>query len=283
LVLAGFAILSVGALLPVPALASEGMPPRIETVTVQGYASGEVVMDAAISPEGSQTSYKITWDCPGEKECQQTEGLLLPDHEEYNVRLELTGLQAGSTYSFGIYARSTAGEAAWPGEFTVPWQHEFWVQLIPPGACPNGCKDEEVYTPPELPWANESGRLAAAKTLQEAREEQQAKEAAAAKEREEAKAREAAVLASEKAARKHREEAEQSSAPACVVPTLRGDTLSAARHALAKAHCRLGKVGRPARRDSRLLIIRQNARHGMKLPAGAAVAVTLGSAHRPRG
>lgn len=66
---------------------------------------------------------------------------------------------------------------------------------------------------------------------------------------EEAKIRAAAVLAGEEAARKRRVEeaaasAAQSGTPACV-PSLRGDTLTSARRALSKAHCRLGKVSRP--------------------------------------
>ena len=61
----------------------------------------------------------------------------------------------------------------------------------------------------------------------------------------------------------------------CVVPRLRGKTLAAARRALGRAHCRLGRVSRAqsAARPGR--VIRQGKRAGRRLPKGSAVAVVL--------
>jgi hypothetical protein len=63
----------------------------------------------------------------------------------------------------------------------------------------------------------------------------------------------------------------------CVVPSLKGDSLSKARRALSKAHCKLGKVTTP-RGSSRaaLVVTHQRTAPGKKLPAGARVDVTLG-------
>jgi hypothetical protein len=140
------------------------------------------------------------------------------------------------------------------------------------GAAPNGAKATEPYVPPELPWANQSGNEAAARTVAEQR----------AKEQEEQKAREAAAShTAEQAALEQRQDGNEAAGreagkhPACVVPSLKGDTLASARRALARAHCRLGRVSSPAHRGSAPRVISQSTRHGKRLPGGAAVAVKL--------
>ena len=66
-------------------------------------------------------------------------------------------------------------------------------------------------------------------------------------------------------------------APRCVVPRLRDKTLAKARRALAKAHCRLGKVRRPKhlQRSRVLHVAGQSARHGSKHHTGYRVNVVL--------
>jgi hypothetical protein len=64
----------------------------------------------------------------------------------------------------------------------------------------------------------------------------------------------------------------------CIVPSLKGHSLKAARRLLRHAHCTLGKVERPRHRGGALVVIRQRVRRGTKLRDGAAVAVVLGSA-----
>jgi len=63
----------------------------------------------------------------------------------------------------------------------------------------------------------------------------------------------------------------------CIVPTLRGRSLSAARRALRSSHCALGAVHRPAAHRGKLVVVRQAVAPGSKLPAGARVGVRLGS------
>ncbi len=93
--------------------------------------------------------------------------------------------------------------------------------------------------------------------------------------------------AKEREAREARERAEQERAIAqsrlahCVVPMLKGDTLRAARKALRKANCKLGKVSRPSKhtRPSPPLVVRsQSVPPGRRLTKGSAVAVKLGVA-----
>jgi hypothetical protein len=63
----------------------------------------------------------------------------------------------------------------------------------------------------------------------------------------------------------------------CVVPSLRGDTLSTAKRALVKAHCQIGKVSRPRHAHGKLVVTRQAQPAGKHEPADSHVAVTLGS------
>ena len=79
---------------------------------------------------------------------------------------------------------------------------------------------------------------------------------------------------------------EASTAPAvvrCVVPSLRGDSLGAARNALRRAHCKLGKVGMPSAHHGALVVTGQSHAAGKKLARGAAVAITLGPRKPARG
>jgi streptogramin lyase len=63
----------------------------------------------------------------------------------------------------------------------------------------------------------------------------------------------------------------------CVVPRLKGKTLTQARKLIARAHCKLGKVSRP-RRHSRHKLVVVSQRPGPKktLPSGAVVSLRLG-------
>jgi hypothetical protein len=261
------------------ALASAGKRPVIGSMG--SGAGGEITISAHIDPENLETSYELRLECGPEEPMacdelpnEHTQGRLPPVDESREVSMTVTGLKPGK-YWFGASAVNADGEASWSSDIlTVP--------EVPPGACPDGCPTtSEPYKPPELPWANESGAEAAAKTVQE----QRAKEAAATKEQEEAKARAAAVLAAEAAALKQREEEEATAAatvrivPGCVVPSLKGDTLNRVRRALGKAHCRLGKVSKPREHNRALIVSAQSVRPGRKLAHGAAVAVKLGPVH----
>ncbi len=70
--------------------------------------------------------------------------------------------------------------------------------------------------------------------------------------------------------------------PACIVPKLKGKTLSQARAALRKAHCSLGKVNKPKHSHGKLKVSSSKPPAGKKLPDGAKVAVTLVAQSRKR-
>jgi hypothetical protein len=195
-ILAGGLVLSAGR-----ASAAEGKRPVIGSMG--SGAGAEITISAHIDPENLETSYELRLECGPEEPMacdelpnERTQGRLPPVEESREVSMIVTGLKPGK-YWFGVSAINAEGEVSRSSDIlTVP--------EVPPGACPDGCSTTEPYTSPELPWANESGNIAAARTVQE----QRAKEAAAAKEKEEAKIREAALLANEEAARKHRQEEE---------------------------------------------------------------------------
>jgi hypothetical protein len=66
----------------------------------------------------------------------------------------------------------------------------------------------------------------------------------------------------------------------CVVPALRGHSLTAARRLLRGAHCALGGVRQTRARRRPQIVTAQHARHGTVLAAGSPVSVVLGPAHR---
>jgi len=67
-------------------------------------------------------------------------------------------------------------------------------------------------------------------------------------------------------------------APRCVVPALQGESLSGARIALSKAHCKLGKISEPHTRHGVLVIVAQSQVAGRRLSGGTLIAVHLSAA-----
>jgi hypothetical protein len=63
--------------------------------------------------------------------------------------------------------------------------------------------------------------------------------------------------------------------PVCVVPKLKGKRLSAAKRALARAHCRSGKVTRKFSKAKKGRVISQKPGPGKHLPAGTKVSLAL--------
>jgi hypothetical protein len=226
--------------------------------------SDQETIEAQIDPESHETAWTISLDCPDQQRCQSTEGRLPADDESHTVTVVVTGLETDTHYQYTVEASSLAGATSSSGAF----------ESIPPGAAPEGSKVKEVYTPPELPWANQSGDEAAERAVREQREI----------EHEEEKAKEAAGHAAEEAeALKHREEAAHQVAvrpkmnSACVVPDLKEDTLAVARRALTAAHCRLGMVHRPVLQHGKLHVRRQSVRAGKRLADDARVALWIGA------
>jgi hypothetical protein len=262
-------VVLAGSLVLMPA-AALARAPLIGPVSANAGFYGEGLIKTQIDPEGNETTYKVSADCEDTALCQHTEGILPADNEEHPISLELAGLKPGVTYHFDIYATSNAGEMNWPGEFTAP--------VIPPGACPDGCSSSEGFKAVPGEWTRYDQEEADRATAEVEAERHRAKE------REEQKgAAEAAVrYASEAMALKQREQEEATQSlvdvgPECIVPSLKGDSLSLAQRALSHAHCRLGKVSRPkGRHDGRLVVTQQRVGADARLANGMRVGVTLG-------
>jgi hypothetical protein len=242
--------------------------PVLGSIKASSEYSGQETIEAQIDPELYETVWTVSLNCPDQPRCQSTEGRLPADDESHTVTVVVTGLETETHYQYTVEASSLAGVTSFSGEF----------ESIPPGAAPKGVKDEEVYVPPELPWANQSGDEAAERTVEEQREkeheEQKAKEVAgrAAEETEVLKRREAEAANQDAA---HQEAVQPKMNPACVVPKLKDDTLAVARRALNAAHCRLGLVHRPARQHGTLCVRRQSVRAGKRLADEARVALWI--------
>ena len=282
----GLLLLAAGTLSTAPAAAAS------EPLISEGSASeldGEITIEAQINPEGLATTYEILLECSDQPHCQTTQGTLPAVEESRAVQLVLTDLQPGETYIFTVTARNADGQTSGSWRFKAPQPAETLPveEPIPPGAAPEGAKVTEHYAPPELPWANQSGKEGAERTVAEQRakehEEQQAKEAAAQRAAEAEALKRHQEEQAEQAFRE-REEREDKEAehPACLVPALKGDTLTAARHALAKAHCRLGAVHQPTHHHGTLRVSAQSAPAGEQLAGGARVKLWLGAKRASR-
>lgn len=262
------------------ASAAEGGGPTIDGTSVADFTEHGARLVAQINPQGSEATYefRLVWqdaDPPASGEpvtggTQAQGGHIAAGFEDQTVSAALTGLQPGYTYWYVVAAINSAGNT----KGGSPYFFGFWNG----GAYPEGVGTGPPYEPEVPLWDIWLSEAQSAQTLSE----YEANQRQAAKEQEEQRTREAAIRASEAAALKRREEEEVASAAVartrtCNVPSLKGDTLSIARRAIDKAHCRLGKVSRPRRHGGALIVIRQAPRHGRKLAEGTAIAVTLGS------
>lgn len=261
--------LLAGAALLLPAVPATAQTACEVTPTIVRTAVGTVSpagapVEAEIDPHGRETAYEIAvvWQeehpphgGPPPAGTGAVKGHIPAGSATTTAHVLLTGLEPGSMYWYEVIATNVGGEARAQAAFSY-----FYSGLFPEG------EGEPPYRPVASCWVAESGQLAAERTSREARERQarelQEREAALAREREAAGQREAAARAAR-----------------CVVPNLRGESLRAARRALAHAHCRLGAVRRPPGSTHGLVVTRQNPAHGRALGAGARVAVTLGRRH----
>lgn len=242
---------AVGLALPTAACA---LAPVLGPINASSEYSGQETIEAQINPGAYETGWMISLVCGFETRCKSTEGLLPGDQESHTVSTVVTGLAPDTRYEYSIEASSSAGATRFTGAF----------ESIPAGACPNGCGPDEPFRPTEPPWANQSGNEAAERTLQEQREKEQ-------------KEKEATTHASEEPAKPL--VTRPRARPACVVPALKGDTLAAAQHKLAGAHCRLGIVHRRTHRHGALRVTRQGTPAGKRIGSGAHIALWMGTAN----
>jgi hypothetical protein len=261
-----------------PATASEVEPPTIASAEVTDVTEASVTLVAQINPHDSEGEYqfRLVWQAsppafrgepiPGGPQVHQ--GLLAGGAGEQTVSAVMAGLQPGHLYWYVVVATNSEQRTkAGPTYFSFHYSGGF-----PEGI---GGAPYEAEGPPE--WFIDLSEEESAQTVRE----YEAKQRQAAKEREERQAAEGARLAAEATALKHQEETLTSAKVApvgrvCIVPSLRGYTLSAARRAINKTHCRLGRVSRPYRHRGALIVTGQTPRHGKKLAGQAAIAVVLG-------
>jgi hypothetical protein len=290
LALASCVVLAVGLVLSVSAAqasAAGGKPTVAMAVTKApevGYQDASHVsttgatIEVPINPEGGETSWEIWLECQNAPESnhscepltvgpQRQEGILPPGFEPQIVTDAVTGLQPGYSYSYGVIATNSAGRAGVLGDGFV--------------TCPSqGPCASQRYMPGLPLWVIEGTAKVAAELTAKEQAERKTKEQYEQEERQSQEAPLKLVLE-----REEREAAEAEAAAStpsvveCVVPSLRGDSLSKAQRALSKAHCKLGKVSKPeARHHGRLVVTQQRVGAGGKLPSGTRIGVTLGRA-----
>ena len=268
--LALFGVALCSAALPGVSLASS--PPTIESVSVSGIIEHDATLQAQINTQGSYTgywfqidtnpSYDFTQaDCPFEfpadGECDSIRvgeplpaGLVEP-HPEYiqaglgdqSVKLDLAGigatLQPAMTYHYRMLATDGDNPTVVYPDQTFETLGTPWSPPVPIEPPPVNLQIEKEFEA-HPPWDRPPVSPPA--------EAVQAAPAASAN-----------VIS------------------ACVVPSLKGDSLSKVRGALNKAHCTLGNVTRPrADRGGALVVTEQSAKHGRTLPAGARIGISLG-------
>ncbi len=233
-----------------------------------------VTLEAQIDPQGSEAAYefRLVWQdadppAPGEPVTggeQIQGGHIAAGSEDQTVSAVVTNLQPGYTYWYEVVASNSAGKAK-AGPYSFGFLND--------GAYPNGTGPGPPYRTEESQLSIESGNIAAERTLKEARE-QPLKEPL-----EPQPTREAPPKAPEEAATQSVDHV----APVCVVPSLKGDTLSIAQLAIEKAHCRLGKVSRfKEHYHGQFVITQQVVSAGGKLPSDTRIGITLGGSLRRR-
>jgi hypothetical protein len=272
-------------LLAIPATSFASSAPSIGSTSAE-VSQNEATLKAPIRPEGLGTQYEVWLQCTSQS-CISTEGHRVAGGSieagrlEQEISVVLTSLEWDSSYSFEVIASNKDG--------TVRSLQTFTTGSPPPAGCPDGCSENKPAEFKAESW-NEEGAAREADEAPRLEEEREAK----AKEEAERPAKEAAARAAEergvreggeRAGREAAEretkmkEAEKAAAARsvrCVVPKLKGDSLAAARSALSRAHCSLGKVSRPRERQRKLVVSAQSVRAGRQLAQGTAIAVKLG-------
>jgi hypothetical protein len=265
-----------------PAMAATKVP-EVGYLAASNVSSTGATIEVPINPEGAETGYEISLECQNAQEnnqdcepltvgSQSQKGVLSPGFEQQIVTDTVTGLQPSYLYKYSVIATNSAGREGYVGNgfITCPSQ----------GLCPR-----QPYLEGAALWNIEGARRVAEEAPRlEAERQAKQKEAEElpVKEAAERAAKERAIReAGERSGREAAERAAPAQSPKCVVPSLEGDSLTQARRALGRAHCRLGKLSEPLRYYGPLVVVKQSVRGGRKLAAGASVALTLNRAHKP--
>jgi hypothetical protein len=260
--------------------ACEAVKPTIEHVQLAEANPAGAVLEAQINPENSATTYEFVIvqqlrdpEDPSERGEPAPEGLravggpVPAGAGDVTVSGLVTGLERGYTYWYEVVASNLAGETRSDGDS--------WFSYYYAGGFPDGLPGVP-YRPTSLSGCvRELTQQEADRYAAQAEAERQQR----AREHEELLAREAAIkYASEEATLRRREEEAARHVSSCVVPALTGDTLSAARRAIRRAHCRLGEVREPRHDRGTLVVVGQSHRHGERLAGETVIAVTMGPA-----
>jgi hypothetical protein len=257
MVLAGFA--------GVPAASMGASGPVVSSELVSQVSEHAATLEAQIDPNGLETKYEFWLQYKACQSGQSTcdtivvtrveEGYVGAFGTNVHVTASLTGLQAGYSYTYFVYAVN--------GDGFVKGESLEFVATNGGG----GSLKTEPTVPPEpdnqaTPYQStiETGLIgqyaaeAAQREFDEHRREQEQREA------------------------KEKEEAEHAAATAmCRVPRLKGDSLKRAKATLIRNHCRVGRVTRHRASGGTLIVIAQSHPYGAQLPKGSTVALRLGS------
>jgi hypothetical protein len=270
-------------------LAAASVVPQVELRGASQVTKTSATIEAVINPEGGATSYEFFLECqgasPASRVCeeplmidsQRQMGVIPAGVEAHTVTASVIGLHPGYLYDYSVIASNSVGREGYAGNGLVTCPAT--------GACP-----PQPWLPGVALWGGESDRKwaeegpareAERQAKQREAEERSAREVAE-RARTEREIRESGERAAREAAAQEVVGAEEAASGRlrCVVPHLDGDSLTAARRALARAHCALGKVTWPQMRRGKLVIGKQSVRSGRKLAIGAKVAITLRAARR---
>lgn len=234
-------------------------------------------LQAQIDPEGSETTWQIYLECshssaPESPPCeplsggpQLHEGKIAGGAAPEVVQAVVSGLRPGYVYKYTVVAENSLGKEGWEGmEFgTCPSL----------GSCPKGQS-------PGLSWWTVEDAI---RSGEEEPKREAEREAKIRSEEEERTAHERAIREAGERAGEAAERARLARSLECVVPKLKGDSLTSARKALRKAHCKLGKIHLSSEHDGRLVVTSQSAGASRRLAKDTAVAVTIGSPPRTAG
>jgi hypothetical protein len=265
--------------------ACEAIKPTIEHVRLTEMNTAGVVFEAQIDPQNSATTYEFVIiqqlrnpenpsdrGEPAPEDLRAVGGPIPAGVGDVTVSGLVKGLERGYTYWYEVVASNLADETRSEGDN--------WFSYFYTGGFPNGLPGVQYRSMPPSPCELELVKQEAERITARAEAERHQQ----ACEHEEQVAREDAVrYASEAAALKRREEEEAAAEAAsrispCIVPVLKGDTLSAARRTIDKSHCRLGDVREPHRAHGMLRVVGQSHREGEKLAGGTVINVTMGPA-----
>jgi hypothetical protein len=274
---AAFLLSLVSASLFVPSATAATGAPEVRYLAASDVSTTGATIEVPINPEGSETSYEIQLECQNAQENNQScepltvgpqrqQGVLAPGFTPQIVTDVVTGLQPGYLYKYLALATNSAGRGGYVGDGLETCPSE--------GLCPS-----QPFLIGISWWVIEAleqvGREA---PLREAEREAKQREEAErpAKEAAERAAKEREIReAGERAGREAAERAALARLPKCVVPRLKGDSLTDARRALGRAHCGLGRLTKPRDYRGPLVVVKQGVHSGSKLAAGSRVALTL--------